>query len=147
MYTLCVLCSETLKHMCCVICVVHTVHAFVLLHRKKKTASGHVTAPCDQFTGESQTALRLFSMAALVGRRALFQAFRVNTADRDSACRLAVSSYCTRQHVLSGGLPPASRGAGTRCYSSDSKDDLRVRYLDGEDSGKFSSRPHDLKYL
>uniref|UniRef100_A0A3Q3GGH6 AU RNA binding protein/enoyl-CoA hydratase n=1 Tax=Labrus bergylta TaxID=56723 RepID=A0A3Q3GGH6_9LABR len=67
-------------------------------------------------------------MAVLVGRRALIQAFRVHTADRDSACRIAAATACTRQYVLSG-------KATTRGYSSDSKDDLRVRYLDGEDSG------------
>ncbi|XP_034565028.1 methylglutaconyl-CoA hydratase, mitochondrial [Notolabrus celidotus] len=60
-------------------------------------------------------------MAALVGRRALIQAL-------DSASRLSVSPSCMRQSGL-------SRGPATRLYSSESKDDLRVRYLDGEDSG------------
>lgn len=68
-------------------------------------------------------------MAALLGRRLLTRALRVHTADRDSACRAAASVTCTRPFVLIGKVPTA------RNYSSDSKDDLRVRYLDGEDSG------------
>uniref|UniRef100_A0A3Q3XLG7 Uncharacterized protein n=1 Tax=Mola mola TaxID=94237 RepID=A0A3Q3XLG7_MOLML len=66
-------------------------------------------------------------MAVLVSCRTLLRMLRVQTADRyeGSACRLAVASLWTRHHVL----------ASPRHYSSDSKDDLRVRYLDGEDTG------------
>ncbi|KAG7221216.1 hypothetical protein INR49_017433 [Caranx melampygus] len=73
-------------------------------------------------------------MAALVGRRSLLQAFRVQAADRDSACRLAAAFSSTRRYLLSGRVL-SGHGAGTRRYSSESKDDLRVRYLDGEDDG------------
>uniref|UniRef100_A0A3B4Y2E4 AU RNA binding protein/enoyl-CoA hydratase n=1 Tax=Seriola lalandi dorsalis TaxID=1841481 RepID=A0A3B4Y2E4_SERLL len=73
-------------------------------------------------------------MAVLVGRRSLLQAFRVQVAERDSACRLAATSSCTRHYLFSRTVSPASRlsgqGVGIRHYSSDSKDDLRVRYLD-----------------
>ncbi|XP_030291341.1 methylglutaconyl-CoA hydratase, mitochondrial isoform X2 [Sparus aurata] len=78
-------------------------------------------------------------MAALVGRRTLMQALRLQRAERDIACRLAAASSCSRQHAFSVQFSPSSRlnghGGVTRHYSSDSKDDLRVRYLDGEDSG------------
>lgn len=79
-------------------------------------------------------------MAVLVGCRTLLQAFRVHAADRDRACRLAAAPFCTRHYVFSGQVSASRRhGAVTRHYSSDSKDDLRVRYLDGDDAGKFSS--------
>lgn len=94
------------------------------------------------FKVESQTALLLLSMAVLAGRRALLQVFRVPTADRDSVRRLAPASSCSRQYVLSGKVSISrlnGHGAATRHYSSESKDDLRVRYLDGEDAGKFLS--------
>ncbi|XP_069025114.1 methylglutaconyl-CoA hydratase, mitochondrial isoform X2 [Embiotoca jacksoni] len=80
-------------------------------------------------------------MAVLAGRRALWQVLRVQAADRDGACRLAAAfSSCSRHRVFSGNvassrLHPGVLGAATRNYSSDSKDDLRVRYLAGEDSG------------
>ncbi|XP_040013790.1 methylglutaconyl-CoA hydratase, mitochondrial isoform X2 [Xiphias gladius] len=78
-------------------------------------------------------------MAVLVRHRPLLQAFRVQAADRDSACRLAAAFSCSRQYGLSGRVSSSTRlngqGAATRHYSSDSKDDLRVRYLDGEDDG------------
>lgn len=79
-------------------------------------------------------------MAVLVGCRTLLQAFRVHAADRDRACRLAAASFCTRHYVFSGQVSASRRhGAVTRNYSSDSKDDLRVRYLDGDDAGEFRS--------
>ncbi|XP_036972227.1 methylglutaconyl-CoA hydratase, mitochondrial [Acanthopagrus latus] len=78
-------------------------------------------------------------MAALVGRRTLMQALRLQKAERDIACRLAAASSCRRQYAFSVQISPSSRlnghGGVTRHYSSDSKDDLRVRYLDGEDTG------------
>lgn len=105
----------------------------------------HVTG----FRVESQTALQLVStvsMAVLVGRTSLLQAFRVQAADRDSACRLAAAfSSSARRYLLSGRALPASRlsghGVATRHYSSEAKDDLRVRYLDGEDDGKSRAQP------
>eukprot|EP00064_Thunnus_orientalis_P012464 superscaffoldBa00001914_g12499 len=74
----------------------------------------------------------------LVGSRALLQAFRVKIADRDSACRLGVVCSVSRQYVFPGKVAPScpnGHGAVTRHYSSEAKDDLRVRYLDGEDAG------------
>lgn len=80
-------------------------------------------------------------MAVLVGRRALLQVLRVQAAEWDSACRPAATIFGPSQYVFSGTISPFSRqsrpGAVTRHYSSDSKDDLRVRYLDREDAGKF----------
>ncbi|XP_055009409.1 methylglutaconyl-CoA hydratase, mitochondrial isoform X2 [Boleophthalmus pectinirostris] len=78
-------------------------------------------------------------MAALVGRRVLLQAFRGHAADRDSVCRLGTVCYRPRFCGLGSKEPEMSALAWTRAsmrhYSSDSKDDLRVRYLDGEDAG------------
>ncbi|XP_031138073.1 methylglutaconyl-CoA hydratase, mitochondrial [Sander lucioperca] len=80
----------------------------------------------------------VLSMAVLVGHRALLQAFRVKATGHDSVCRLA-AAFCSRQYAFPGKVSPSSRlngpRAGTRHYSSDSKEDLRVRYLDGEDAG------------
>uniref|UniRef100_A0A3Q4GI47 AU RNA binding protein/enoyl-CoA hydratase n=1 Tax=Neolamprologus brichardi TaxID=32507 RepID=A0A3Q4GI47_NEOBR len=77
-------------------------------------------------------------MAVLVGCRSFWQSFRVQAAHRQSACRLA-AAFFSRRYVLSNRVVLCPRlnghGAVTRYYSSDSKDDLRVRYLDGEDSG------------
>ncbi|CAI5667909.1 unnamed protein product [Oreochromis niloticus] len=77
-------------------------------------------------------------MAVLVGCRSFWQSFRVQSAHRQSACRLA-AAFFSRRYVLSNRVVLCPRlnghGAVTRYYSSDSKDDLRVRYLDGEDSG------------
>ncbi|XP_051794918.1 methylglutaconyl-CoA hydratase, mitochondrial [Acanthochromis polyacanthus] len=68
-------------------------------------------------------------MAVLVGHRAIMQAFHVQAAGRNSSSRLANVLSCFRHSwKVSGG-----HGAVTRPYSSDSKDDVRVRYLDGED--------------
>ncbi|XP_049460067.1 methylglutaconyl-CoA hydratase, mitochondrial isoform X2 [Epinephelus fuscoguttatus] len=78
-------------------------------------------------------------MAVQVGHRALLQALRVQASGRDSACRLAAAWSCSRHYALSGKLSSSSllngHGAVTRHYSSDSKEDLRVRHLDGEDAG------------
>ena len=80
-------------------------------------------------------------MAALVGRGALVQAVRLRAADRDSAGRLAAAVACSGRFAARGGASRCARlhgrVAATRLYSSDSKDDLRLRYLDGEDDGKF----------
>ncbi|XP_059214308.1 methylglutaconyl-CoA hydratase, mitochondrial [Centropristis striata] len=78
-------------------------------------------------------------MAVLVGHRALLQAFRGQATSRDSVCKLAVAFSCSRHYAVCGKLSLSSHvnsfGALTRHYSSDSKEDLRVRYLDGEDAG------------
>ncbi|KAJ0012745.1 hypothetical protein NQD34_017079 [Periophthalmus magnuspinnatus] len=77
-------------------------------------------------------------MAALVGRRVLLQAFRGHATDRDSVCRLGAVCYrprfCGRGKELEMSALAWNR-ATVRHYSSDPKDDLRVRYLDGEDAG------------
>lgn len=99
------------------------------------------------FKVECQTAVLLLDMAVLVGCRTLLQAFRVQTAERESACRLAAGSLCSRHYVFSGQVSPSRHGAVTRHYSSDSKDDLRVKYLDGEDAGKFRSESAPIQML
>ncbi len=80
----------------------------------------------------------------------MMHAVRVQAADRYSACMLAAAS-CSRQDVFSGKVSPSfalnGHRAVTRQYSSDSKDDLRVRYLDGEDSGKFGAKSPPVKML
>lgn len=77
-------------------------------------------------------------MAILVRGKALFQAFRVQTADRHCGCKLAAAS-CTGNYVYSTEVWTSSlllrHGSMSRYYSSESRDDLRVRYLDGEDTG------------
>lgn len=100
-----------------------------------------------EFKVECQTALRLLDMAVLAGCRTLLQAFRVQTADRERACRLAAASLCTRHYAFSGPDRTSRPGTVTRHYSSDSKDDLRVRYLDGEDAGKFRQESAPLQIL
>lgn len=79
---------------------------------------------------ESRRELLPVKMAALVGRRVLLRALNAPLADRS----LVTASCCSRHHVLPGNLRPLA--FTTRRYSSESKDDLRVRYLDGEDAGK-----------
>ncbi|XP_068608721.1 methylglutaconyl-CoA hydratase, mitochondrial [Brachionichthys hirsutus] len=73
-------------------------------------------------------------MAALVGHKALLRALRVHTAECRNACRLASTSG-SRRYDLSGKVSASSGGPVARRYSSDSKDDLRLRYLEGEDAG------------
>ncbi|KAF0038807.1 methylglutaconyl-CoA hydratase, mitochondrial [Scophthalmus maximus] len=71
-------------------------------------------------------------MAVLVLR-----AFRVPAAHRGVACGLSAALSRTTQSVFPGGPTPSAQpaAAAARHYSSDPKDDLRVRYLDGEDHG------------
>lgn len=66
-------------------------------------------------------------MAVQVGRRVLLQAVRVQ----------APGGPGPRRYVGLGGASSASRpdGHGARHYSSDPKEDLCVRHLDGEDAG------------
>lgn len=67
------------------------------------------------------------------------QAFRAQTADRDRVFWLAAAAFSSRFCGRDGNAPDKSsfarNRAAVRHYSSDPKDDLRVRYLDGEDSG------------
>lgn len=67
------------------------------------------------------------------------QAFRVQAADRESVCRLAAVCYSSRRYALTGKAaqvsPLTGHRAAVRYYTSDSKDDMHVRYLDGEDAG------------
>lgn len=76
-------------------------------------------------------------MAFQVGRRALLQAVRGQAAGRGSARGPAAALCCSGQYVGLGKVSPASRldGHGARHYSSDPKEDLRVRHLAGEDAG------------
>ncbi|MED6243621.1 hypothetical protein ATANTOWER_023650 [Ataeniobius toweri] len=73
-------------------------------------------------------------MAAAVGRLALWLTCRV-PVDRDIARRVTAPYLCWRRHRE---RRPA---VTTRQYSSDSKDDLTVRYLDGEDAESSHSFP------
>ncbi|XP_077593226.1 methylglutaconyl-CoA hydratase, mitochondrial-like isoform X2 [Stigmatopora nigra] len=76
-------------------------------------------------------------MAALVGRGALLQACRVNFIDSANTCKLGSSYFASRRYVWSAKPKFPSLGFGPvgRQYSSDAKDDLVLRYLDGEDHG------------
>ncbi|XP_042365068.1 methylglutaconyl-CoA hydratase, mitochondrial [Plectropomus leopardus] len=78
-------------------------------------------------------------MAVQVGHRALLQALRGQASGRDAVRRLAAAFTGCGHYGLSGQVSASSRlsalGARTRHYSSDSKEDLRVRHLDGEDAG------------
>ncbi|KAF3848718.1 hypothetical protein F7725_015215, partial [Dissostichus mawsoni] len=66
-----------------------------------------------------------FSMAVQAGHRALLQ----------GVCRLVGASSGCRTHVVCSGTGWLSSLPGTRHYSSDPKEDLLVRHLEGEDSG------------
>lgn len=74
-----------------------------------------------------------------MGRRALLQAFRAHTPDRGRVCWLGTPCLSSRFSGRDGKAPEKSsfpwNRAAVRHYSSDPKDDLRVRYLDGEDAG------------
>uniref|UniRef100_A0A4W5JVI7 AU RNA binding protein/enoyl-CoA hydratase n=1 Tax=Hucho hucho TaxID=62062 RepID=A0A4W5JVI7_9TELE len=75
-------------------------------------------------------------MAVLVGCRLLLQAIRPQTGTIEAVRRLQEQTK-SFHNVLNNKLQyirPTSNGA-TRHYSSDIKDDLSIRYLDGEDSG------------
>ncbi|XP_023840452.2 methylglutaconyl-CoA hydratase, mitochondrial [Salvelinus sp. IW2-2015] len=75
-------------------------------------------------------------MAVLVGCRVLLQAIRPQTGTIEGVRRLQEHTK-SLHNVLNNKLQyirPTSNGA-TRHYSSDIKDDLSIRYLDGEDSG------------
>ncbi|CAB1319060.1 unnamed protein product, partial [Coregonus sp. 'balchen'] len=75
-------------------------------------------------------------MAVLVGCRVLLQAIRPQTGTLEGVRRLPEHAK-SLHNVLNNKLlciRPTSNGA-TRHYSSDIKDDLSIRYLDGEDSG------------
>ncbi|KAM6985378.1 methylglutaconyl-CoA hydratase, mitochondrial [Aplochiton taeniatus] len=75
-------------------------------------------------------------MAVLVGCRALLQAFRPQTGSFEGLFRFPEHIKCS--HIGLTNKLQSSRPAclgSTRNYSSDAKDDLSVRYLDGEDSG------------
>ncbi|XP_057674370.1 methylglutaconyl-CoA hydratase, mitochondrial isoform X3 [Corythoichthys intestinalis] len=76
-------------------------------------------------------------MAALVGRRALLQACSLQFTDSNNACKLGSSYFASRRYVCfaKSNFPPLGFGAVARRYSSEAKDDLVLRYLDGEDYG------------
>ncbi|PWA31968.1 hypothetical protein CCH79_00019280 [Gambusia affinis] len=69
-------------------------------------------------------------MAAAVGRSSLWLTSRL-FVDRDRARRVTASYLCCRQQR---GCCFNRSITATRQYSSDSRDDLKVRYLDGEDA-------------
>ncbi|KAM9841043.1 methylglutaconyl-CoA hydratase, mitochondrial isoform 1-T1 [Aulostomus maculatus] len=69
-------------------------------------------------------------MAVLAGRKALLQAFGAQTATSP----LAFTHYVFSVRVRSPTRLVTPKAA-TRLYSSESKDDLRVRYLEGDDAG------------
>ncbi|XP_056146693.1 methylglutaconyl-CoA hydratase, mitochondrial isoform X1 [Lampris incognitus] len=68
-------------------------------------------------------------MAVLVGCRNASQTLRLHTGNLENVCRLG--AYFNSQFAPSY----KTAFAPARCYSSDIKDDLRVKYLDGDDSG------------
>lgn len=81
--------------------------------------------------------LQQSSMAVLAGCRVLFQGFRSQANSFDGVCRL----HDAVNHAVGNKIQYvrlATHG-GIRQYSSDSKsgDDLIVRYLDGDDAGRF----------
>ncbi|XP_035989464.1 methylglutaconyl-CoA hydratase, mitochondrial isoform X2 [Fundulus heteroclitus] len=68
-------------------------------------------------------------MTSAVGRLALWFSYRM-PVNRDRARRVTAPHLCGRQQRDCCLSRPV-----TRQYSSDSKDELKVRYLDGEDTG------------
>ncbi|XP_061656764.1 methylglutaconyl-CoA hydratase, mitochondrial isoform X1 [Syngnathoides biaculeatus] len=73
-------------------------------------------------------------MAALFGRMAFLQACRLLFIDISNPRKLGSSS---RRYVCSvkSFISPVGLGALSRQYSSETKEELLVRYLDGEDNG------------
>lgn len=65
----------------------------------------------------------------------MLQAFRTHTADRERVCWLGGVCFSSRFSKAPVKSSFAPNRAVFRQYSSDPKDDLRVRYLDGEDAG------------
>lgn len=82
------------------------------------------------FKGDSQ---RLREMSILAKYRSALRTFGAIPASGDSACGLhaAIASVCARQQLWT-----CHHRLVTRRLSSESKDELRVRYLDGQDSGE-----------
>lgn len=80
-------------------------------------------------------------MAALVRCRVLFQTVRCQTSIINGVCRSdsVLRSFLTERHAFTGGVRP---------HSSDVKsgDDLIVRHLDGEDSGRQPDTGFDDHY-
>ncbi|XP_072310131.1 methylglutaconyl-CoA hydratase, mitochondrial [Eucyclogobius newberryi] len=76
-------------------------------------------------------------MAAQVGSRALWQAFRGQAAARlgQVCCGRWVRWVCGRSRKAPEMSALTRNRAAVRHFSSEPKDDLRVRYLDGEDAG------------
>ncbi|KAM4528057.1 methylglutaconyl-CoA hydratase, mitochondrial [Odontesthes bonariensis] len=71
-------------------------------------------------------------MALVAGR--LWKSIGARAVDRDRACRMTASFLAAAPRAVPG---PCLGGSSTaaRHYSSEQKADLRVRYLDGEDTG------------
>lgn len=99
---------------------------------------GHVAS--NYVTGSKlkvKQTLQQSGMAVLAGCRVLFQAFRSQSNSLDGVCRL----HDAVNHAVGNKIQYVRSAAhgGIRQYSSDSKsgDDLIVRYLDGDDSGRF----------
>ncbi|XP_054612464.1 methylglutaconyl-CoA hydratase, mitochondrial [Dunckerocampus dactyliophorus] len=78
-------------------------------------------------------------MAAQFGCRSLLRPFRVHFTDSDSLRTLWPSCLALRQYVCSAKWksysPPVGLVSVARTYSSEAKDDLVVKYLDGQDYG------------
>ncbi|XP_061732825.1 methylglutaconyl-CoA hydratase, mitochondrial isoform X1 [Nerophis ophidion] len=77
-------------------------------------------------------------MAAQFGQRALLRTFRVHVSDSNSQRIVWPSCLALRQYMYSAkqkASSPFGRVATARTYSSDAKDDLLVKYLDGQDYG------------
>lgn len=105
--------------------------------------TSHVTTDITGFRVESQSNTAAGSMAVLLGRKALLEAFRLPGADIDMMSRLGATC---RLFACSGKMSPVRpivHGAASRHYSSDLKDELHVRHLDGEDKGKTAQLPHE----
>ncbi|RVE65373.1 hypothetical protein OJAV_G00115890 [Oryzias javanicus] len=72
-------------------------------------------------------------MAVLMGR--LLRACGARALDQDRACRITAAYLKAAQPRAWTGAPRGAGAAAARRYSSESKDELRVRYLHGEDAG------------
>lgn len=90
----------------------------------------------DRVQRRLRAALLLVEMSILASCRSVLRTFRAHPAHGDGACGLhaAIASACARQQLWTRHRRVVSRG-----LSSESKDELRVRYLDGRDSGERRS--------
>lgn len=105
-----------------------------LRHCWCKVESHNTQPPPQTHTHTLCLSLQRSGMALLVGSRVVFQTLRPQTSTTlDYFCRF--QGVMHRAAAGSGGLACGAANGGLRQFSSDAND-LSVKYLDGDDSGR-----------